>query len=256
MFNGKGAEMAIIYKKKNNIAYITLNRPEAMNAQNHEMVVETKDAMNDIENDPDVRVGILTGAGTKAFCAGADLKQREKPEGWEPGLPNFPPEISKPIIAAINGYCLAGGFELALQCDIRIASENAQFGTPEVKWNLLDGYGCLRAGKDLPWAMMMEMLLTGEFISAQEAYRCGFVSKVVPLPELMPTAERIARRICENGPIAVRMTKYFAYRAQNIPLSEGLRLYSQLGRILHATEDAIEGPRAFAEKRKPVFKNK
>lgn len=246
------------YEVKDKIAYITINRPEAMNATDYETDVQLVEAMDDMDRNPDVMVGILTGAGNKAFCAGADLKKRDKPVGWDANETIYVrllAERSKPMIAAINGYCLAGGFELALLCDVRIASENAQFGTPEVKWGLLDGFGCLQAGRELPRAIMMELLLTGEFISAQEALRHGFISRVVSQAELMPTAEKIARRIADNGPIAVRMTKYFAHRGQNLSMDEGLKLYWQLAHIIHTTDDAVEGPRAFAEKRIPRFNN-
>ena len=163
---------------------------------------------------------------------------------------------AKPVIAAINGYCLAGGLEVALACDIRIASETASFGCPEVRWNLLHGYGALRLPQMVPMSLAMEMMLTGERIDAQEAYRIGLVSRVVPASELMKTAEAIAQRICENAPIAVRVTKELAYRGLHLPLDDGTRLYAALSRSVMATEDAREGPRAFAEKRPPQFKGR
>jgi enoyl-CoA hydratase/carnithine racemase len=162
----------------------------------------------------------------------------------------------KPVIAAINGYCLAGGLELALGCDIRIASETARFGCPEVRWNLLHGYGALRLPHMIPMAVAMEMMLTGAQISAQEAFRIGLVSRVVSPDRLMKTAEEIALTICDNAPVAVRVTKELAYRALNIPPDEGLRLYAAYNAMMGTMEDSREGPRAFAEKRKPRFQGK
>ncbi|MBI2906609.1 MAG: enoyl-CoA hydratase/isomerase family protein [Chloroflexi bacterium] len=165
-------------------------------------------------------------------------------------------EVSKPLIAAINGYCLAGGQELALACDIRIASDTAHFGAPEVKRGILHGYGALRLVHAIPMASAMEMLLTGEMIDAQEALRIGLVSRVVPQVQLMSTAEAIAQRICENSAVAVRAIKDLAYRGLGMPLEHGLRYYAHVNRLVHASEDAREGPRAFTEKRKADFKGR
>ncbi|MBI3325620.1 MAG: enoyl-CoA hydratase/isomerase family protein [Nitrospinae bacterium] len=258
--------MAIRYEKDGKLATITINRPEAMNAMDRETFGEIAEALLDFDRDEHLLVAILTGAGDKAFSAGADLKkmygrpedgsireiwnadrQRRLGQGWQ---------VWKPIIAAINGYCLAGGLELAMGCDIRIASETASFGCPEVRWGILHGYGALRLPKTIPLSAAMELLLTGERITAQEACRLGIVNRVVPPADLIPTARRLAEKICENGPLAVRVTKELAWRGLEMSLEDGLRLYAALGALVRASEDAREGPRAFAEKRQPRFKGR
>jgi len=262
--------MAVVdFEKREEIAYITINRPEARNAFDGEVTRLLMESFREFDADAALRVAILTGAGDKAFCAGADLKtfegggSRERQGGPALGitqvgglLPHTVGTVSKPTIAAINGYCLAGGLEIAMACDIRIASETATFGCPEVKWNLLHGYGALRLPQAIPMAVAMEMMLTGEFIDAQEALRIGLVSKVVAPGELMAKAEEIAHKITANAPIAVRVTKELAYRGLSLPLEDGLRLYGAYSRIVYATEDTREGPRAFAEKRTPQFKGR
>lgn len=257
--------MDVLYEKKGQIAYVTINRPEAMNAINVSVREGLAQAWRNIDSDPEVWVGIVTGAGEKAFSAGADLKERAS-HGRAPGADFLglwqPNQVtrgllnSKPMIAAINGYCLAGGQEIALACDIRIAADHAKFGAPEVKWNLLHGYGAFKLAHTLPMSAAMEMLLTGEFIDAQEAWRLGLVSKVVPLANLMPTAQRLAERICENGPLAVRATKELAYRAASLTFEDYLRYMAMIGRVVMDSEDTKEGPKAFAEKRKPQFKGR
>jgi E-phenylitaconyl-CoA hydratase len=253
----------VLFEKKGKIAYVTINRPEAMNALDNEVQEGLTKAWRDLDSDPDLWVAILTGAGDKAFTAGADLKKVHSEPRHDDYTNltgrNLAPSVdrtAKPVIAAINGYCLAGGLELALACDIRIASETASFGCPEVRWNLLHGYGALRLPQMVPMSMAMEMMLTGDRIDAREAYRIGLVSRVVPAAELMKTAEAIAERICENAPIAVRVTKELAYRGLHLPLDDGVRLYAALSRSVMATEDSREGPRAFAEKRTPQFKGR
>lgn len=258
--------MAIRYDKDGTIATITINRPEAMNAMDRDTSRELADAFQDFDQDERLLVAILTGAGDRAFSAGADLKKMygraedgnirevwDAERQWRLGQRL---QVWKPVIAAINGYCLAGGLELALGCDIRLASETASFGCPEVRWGILHGYGALRLPKTIPLSAAMELLLTGERISAQEAYRLGIVSRVVPPPELMPTARRLAEKICTNGPLAIRVTKELAWRGLEMSMEDALRLYSALGALVRASEDAREGPRAFAEKRQPQFKGR
>jgi len=257
----------IIYEKKGNVAYITLNRPEVMNAMNRKMGGELSEVLDDFRLDPDVWIAIITGAGDKAFSAGADLKDRYvegrkdiNEEFWAPrvrgnliqGL-----EIWKPIIAAINGYCLAGGLELALSCDLRIAAENATFGMSEVLRSLVPGGGgAQRLPRQIPYIMAMEILLTGDRIDAQEAHRISLVNKVVPLPQLMPAAEEMATKIANNGPLAVRAIKESLVRGMDIPLDHALRMNSLLSRINITTEDSAEGPLAFTEKRPPKYKGR
>jgi len=254
--------MALIYEKRDKIAFITINRPEAMNAMDPETYSELSEAWIDVRDDPDVWVAIITGAGDKAFSAGADLRKTiGRPiEAWhfwqtqEEQILNRGLEVWKPIIAAVNGYCLAGGMTLLLATDIRIAAEHATFGLSEVSRGILPGNGgTQRTIQQLPYPIAMYFLLTGERMNAEEALRVGLINKVVPLPELMPEAERLARRICENAPLAVRAIKELAVRGQYLPIESGLRLEQAIQRALAATEDAKEGPRAFAEKRRPHY---
>jgi E-phenylitaconyl-CoA hydratase len=258
--------MPIRYEQDGQIATITIDRPEAMNAMDRDTSRELAEAFQDFDQEARLRVAILTGAGDKAFSAGADLKKMygraedgnigeiwDVERQWRLGQRL---QVWKPIIAAINGYCLAGGLELAMACDIRLASATASFGCPEVRWGILHGYGALRLPKTMPLSAAMELLLTGERITAEEAFRLGIVSRVVPPAELMPTARRLAEKICANGPLAVRVTKELAWRGLEMSLDEGLRLYAALGALVRASEDAREGPRAFAEKRQPQFKGR
>jgi E-phenylitaconyl-CoA hydratase len=256
--------MAILFEREGRVATITINRPEVMNALDPETSAEITEALLEIDRTEDIWVGIVTGAGDRAFSAGADLKRVHAAGGegggpWAPWRARGPTNglfIAKPLIAAINGYCLAGGLELAEACDIRIAAEHAQFGTPEVRWSLLHGYGALRLAKSIPLSFAMHLLLTGDFISAQDALRIGLVSQVVPAAELMPTARALAERICRNAPLAVRVTKELVLRGQHMSLEDGLRLHGALNRIVAASRDAREGPRAFTEKRAPQYEGR
>lgn len=262
--------MGIEYEKRGNIAIITINRPEKMNALDPETNKELIRAWIDFRDDEELRVAIITGAGDRAFCAGADLTrinefysltplQRREISEREPALGGITRNLTiwKPIIAAINGVCLAGGFELALACDIRIASDNAEFGLTEVRWGIMPGAGgTQRLPRLVPLAKAMEIIFTGERIDAQEAYRIGLVNKVVPLNDLMPVSLKIAERICENGPLAVKAVKEAILRGLELSLDEGLRLEQFLAEPLRQSEDAREGIRAFREKRKPLFKGR
>lgn len=252
--------MVLEYEVRDRIAYITLNRPRAMNAINEELKQKLAATIEEVDRDPEVWVAIVTGAGDKAFSAGGDLKEYVTRELEGPGQPytmfkHYDQLMSvKPFIAAINGYCLAGGLELALACDIRIASETASFGCPEPRWGLLHGYGAMRLPKMIGMAEAMEMLLTGDFIDAEKALRIGLVSRVVAQDEVMSTAGSIARRICENAPLSVRVTRDLAYRGSNMPHNEGLHLVHTLTAALYESADSKEGPRAFSEKRKPNYR--
>jgi enoyl-CoA hydratase/carnithine racemase len=215
-----------------------------------------------IRDDSEVWVAIVTGAGDKAFSAGADLKsisgRRTAISKVEvPSLLGFllSLEVWKPFIAAIDGYCLGGGLELALTCDIRVATERAVFGFPEVTRAIIpSGGGTQRLPRMVPFGIALESLLTGDHMSAQEAHHFGLVNRLVSPAELIPTAEAIASKINENGPLAVRAIKEAAHRGVNMPLNQGFRLENLLSHVVRTTEDSKEGPRAFAEKRKPVYR--
>jgi E-phenylitaconyl-CoA hydratase len=252
--------MAIIFNLHHGIATITLNRPQAMNAMDPQTYSEITEAFREIDRDPAVRVGIITGAGERAFTAGADLKLMHTGAAedgewapWRPDRWDFGATTSKPLIAAVNGYALAGGLELALVCDIRLASPNAVFGTPEVKWNLLHGYGSYQLPRIISLSNAMEMLLTGEFIDADTALRIGLVSRVVPADELMAEATRLAARIRDNGPMAVRMTKELVRHGLSASPEDHFRLMREYYDRVDATPEQAEGLRAFREKRKPDY---
>ncbi|MBT9147927.1 MAG: Short-chain-enoyl-CoA hydratase [Syntrophomonadaceae bacterium] len=214
--------------------------------------------MVDFRDDPDLWVGIITGAGEKAFSAGADIKEMRPGQVTEwPTLPWRGFELWKPLIAAINGFALGGGLEIALGCDIRIAAEHARLGLPEVNLGLIPGWGgTQRLPRVIPWAYAAEILFTGKRIDAQEAYRIGLVNKVVPPEQLMSTARELAEEICRAGPLGVRAAKEAMIRGCSMSLEEGLQLEKSLSSPLRSTEDFKEGTRAFVEKRKPVFEAK
>ncbi len=256
--------MAVDYNKEGRIAIFTINRPEAYNAIDVPTNQELRDALVDFRDDPELWVGIITGAGEKAFCGGADIKNmipfmkeiRNRP-GEFPTTLMRGLELWKPVIAAINGVALGGGLEIALACDIRIAAENARLGTPEVTLGLIPGWGgTQRLSRMVPWCKAAEIILMGKPIDAQEAYRIGLVNKIVPLPELMPTARKWAEDICKAGPLAVRAAKEAMVRGASMTMEDGLRLENSLFAGLLDTEDLDEGVAAFTEKRKPVFRAK
>lgn len=249
--------MGIIYDKKDKIAYITINRPEAMNALDATTYRELLKAIDDFKHDDSSWVLIITGAGNKAFSAGIDLmslapsltdsKTQAAPTVWFK-------DIFKPIIAAVNGFCFGGAMEILLATDLRIAAENAVFGIREPGWGIMPTCGnTVRLPRQISWCYAMEMLLLADKIAAHEAYRMGLVNRVVPLNQLMPTAESIARRICENGPLAIRATKEAATRSLSLPLDQALVLEFFMGEKIFGTDDVQEGLRSFLEKRKPNF---
>ena len=246
------------YTVEGHIGRLTLNRPEKLNAMTDAMYASIGEAVREAERDREVRAVIVTGLG-RAFTSGHDLNELAeggRGRGWQPYRPqrfDNGLQCSKPLIAAVNGYCLAGGMELALFCDIRSASTEAQFGAPEVKWGILHGYGALRLPDIVGMSNAMHLLLTGEFIDAETALRTGLVSELVEPDELLPRAEAIAERIASNGPIAVRLIKELAYRGRELPLAGGLRLYQEYSRVANASSDSREGTRAFVEKREPEF---
>jgi enoyl-CoA hydratase len=264
--------MAIEVAKKDHIAYITINRPEARNALDLDTVKGLARAWMDFRDDSFLRVAVVTGVGN-SFCSGADLGSliphiTGSPDGvagllkGEMGevfqaamLRDF--ELWKPVVAAVNGYCIAGGLEMLCGMDIRIASEKAVFALQEVKWGLFPfGGSTVRLPRELAHCKAMEILLTGEKLDAREAHRIGLVNCVVPPEELMATAERYARRIADNGPLAVSAIKRSAIECGSLPLKSAFVHELELATPVFRSEDAVEGPLAFMEKRTPVFKGK
>jgi enoyl-CoA hydratase/carnithine racemase len=255
--------MVVDYVKEGKIAIFTLNRPEALNSIDPQTATELSSALDEFKADDDLLVGVITGAGNKAFSVGADIetmlpklkeigKKNSGPMDWVDAVSSW-----KPMIAAINGAALGGGLEIALACDLKIASENAIFGIPEVSLGLIPGWGgTQRLPRIIPSAKAAELLLTGKPISAAEAYRIGLVNKVVPLSELMPAAKAIAETICRRAPLAIRAAKQAMTQGIDVSLEDGLKLERRLNGFLASTEDFDEGCRANLEKRQPVFKGK
>ena len=253
---------------ENRIATVTLNRPEAMNSVDPNMRRLLHTTWDRIRSDDEIWVTIITGAGEKAFCTGSDLK-KTMPLQESFASQTFGPEISgagrmidgldmdKPLIAAVNGYAMGGGLELALACDIRICSENAQFALSEVKVGSIPGSGgTQRLPRAVSLSNAMLMLLTGDRVDASEAHRIGLVSKVVPQTELMEAARDIAQRIAGNAPLSVRAVKRLVRQGMDLPLAQAIDAERYVFGLLYGSEDRIEGRKAFAEKRKPNYKGK
>jgi E-phenylitaconyl-CoA hydratase len=239
--------MSVSLEVDGGIATLTLNRPDVLNAMDTGTYAEVTAALERIETEPEIRLGLVTGAGERAFSAGADLREMHTGEegggGWRTGRPDrwdFGVKTSKPMLAAVHGYALAGGMELTLMCDIRIASEDAVFGAPEVKWNLLHGYGALRLPAIVGLSNAMRLLLTGDMIDAAEAHRIGLVSEVVPGDQLMARTHEIAASILENADEAVRMSKELALQGLGHPLEDGMRLYHEMYRQVGSTSEQRE----------------
>lgn len=257
----------IRFERRDRIAIITINRPDRMNAISPQTSIELYDAWSTFRDDPDLWVAVLTGAGDRAFSAGNDLVHTAQ-AGQATAAASLPRHVSfggntrrmdtwKPSIAAINGYCLAGGLEMALACDIRIAAEHAQFGLPEVTWAIIPGAGgTQRLPRSVPPGVALDMILTAERIDAQAALRWGLISRLTTLDDLMPAALRVAETICTRGPLAVRAAKESMLRGLNMSIEQGLGLEELLSRQVGQSEDAREGPRAFAEKRSPQYKGR
>jgi E-phenylitaconyl-CoA hydratase len=257
--------MSIDVDVTDGIATITINRPERMNAMDAEHYKGLSQAWMRVRDDTAIRVAIITGAGDKSFSAGADLKSFITAPGgldemWltqRDQLLNRGLEVWKPVIAAVNGYCLAGGMTLLLGTDIRIAAEHATFNIAEVKRGILPGNGGTQRILDqLPYAIGMELLLTGDSIDAQKALHYGLINKVVPKEKLMDEARAMAKKIAANAPLAVQAAKESAVRSREMDRVTGLRFEAVINRMLQFTEDAKEGPAAFAEKRAPNFKGR
>ena len=257
--------MIIEYVKEGKIAIFTINHPEAFNAMNVAGLRELGEAMADFRDDPEVWIGIITGAGEKSFCAGADI--RDMLPFLKENLPDHPEnvpathfrglDIWKPLIAAINGVALGGGLEIACACDIRVMSERAKLGVPEVGLGLIPGWGgTQRLPRLMPGCKAAELMFTGKPIDAAEAYRIGLVNAVVPPDQVMAKAREYAEAILAMGPLAVRAAKQAMLQGSSLTLEKGLELENTLfGKLVHS-EDHAEGSDAFLNKRKPDFKAK
>ena len=263
--------MSIRSELRKEILIVTIDRPEARNALSLEMGRQLIAVWEDFRDDPACRVAVLTGAGETSFCAGADLKEvgdfyrsmtseeRRERARTEPGLGGITRNLDpgKPIIAAVNGHCLAGGLELALACDVRIASETATFGLPEVRWGLMPGAGgTQRLPRTVPLSVAMEMLLTGDAIDAEAALTCGLVSRVVAPEKLLTEALALARRIVRAAPLSVKAIRAAAYEGLQLALDEALELEQEYAEPLRASADVQQGLKAFAEKRNPDWKGR
>lgn len=257
-------ESTVLYEVTGHVAVITLNRPSALNAINRQLRSELTAVMRRFDDDAEVRAGIVTGAG-RAFCVGRDLKERAadnaagiqaRPEdAMSPHSLHSWPHPRKPLVAAINGHCLAGGFSIAQVCDIRIAAEDAQLGVTETKVGLMAPFGSLLP-RLIHVADALEMILTGDAVSAGRAREIGLVNRVVAADELMDTAMAVARRIAANAPLSVQYAKQLVYRSLDLDDMGLHELTRSLYRELLASEDAKEGPRAFVEKRSPRWQGR
>src|SRR5436190_8698225 len=257
----------LLFDLADKVAVMTLNRPAVRNAMNRELSHALMEALQRVREEADIRAAVITGAG-RTFCAGADLKERAQTGRAADASVASVIEASrttgfarmvmeKPFIAAIDGYCLAAGFELALLCDLRICTPEARFGLPEITRGFFPGGGGpQRLMRAIPQAMAMEMILTGDAIDAATALQVGLVSRIVPADELLPTARHIAQRIAGHAPLAVRAAKEVAQSALDETLEQALRFGSALRWIIGQTEDAREGPRAFTERRPPRYQGR
>jgi enoyl-CoA hydratase len=258
----------LLYEKRARIGYVTLNRPRLLNAQSPEMFEELAQVFGEIKHDPEVGVVILTGAGDRAFCAGADINFLQQLAQATPiAAKTFVAKnrlafgaiahLGKPVIAAVNGFALGGGCELAMTCHMRIASDNARFGQPEINLGLFPGAGgTQRLPRLVGTGIAIEMMLTGEPISAQEAHRIGLINTVVPTAELMGAAEQLAQQILSKAPLAVGVILEAVQHGLEMTLAEGLQLEENLFGVICGTEDMREGTAAFVEKRPAHFTGK
>ena len=253
---------AVLYEGRDQIVIMTLNRPEALNAINRTLRDQLGEAIARFDQDEDARVAIITGAG-RAFSAGRDLKERAEDnaagieprpgDSMTPERPYMWPQTWKPLIAAINGYALAGGWSIAQMCDIRLAAEDARLGITEARVGLMAPFA-ITLPRLIPMASVMELVMTGEHITAQRAYEIGFVNRVVPGEQLMEEAIALAQQVAANAPLSIQYMKELAYRGMDMGAQATTALTYHLYDRLLLSEDSREGPRAFAEKRKPQWK--
>ncbi len=260
--------MSIRTERRGPVLLVTIDRPEAANALSLAMSDALVDAWCELRDDDALRVAVLTGAGDRSFCAGADLKEvgdwyasmspeeRRRRAATEPGLGGITRNLDpgKPIVAAVNGHCLGGGLELALACDLRVAAPHATFGLPEVRWGLIPGAGgTQRLPRAIPLGVALEMMLTAAPIDAERALSVGLVNQVVPADGLLEAAVALAERIARNAPVAVQAARAAALGGLDLPLDQGLDLEQRQAERARATDDVQEGLRAFRERRQPVF---
>jgi enoyl-CoA hydratase len=253
----------IRYEKKDQIAFVTISRPKVLNALNTRTMEELSRAFQSVRDDDDVRVAILTGEGEKAFVAGADINElallgpveAEMFSARGQAIFSLIESCGKPVIAAVNGFALGGGCELALACTVRLASENARFGQPEIKLGIIPGYGgTQRLPRIVGKGRALQIFLTGDMIRADEAYRIGLVNEVLPIAELLPHAEALAHKMIANAPLATRYCLDAVNKGLNMPLADALAHEAALFGLSCATTDKKEGTSAFLEKRAPQFK--
>ncbi len=259
------AEELILKERDGQIVTLTLNRPEVMNSISFPLLLELKKHVEEIHFDNETRVVIITGAGNRAFCAGADLKERATMSETEVkrfiftirNLFTFIENLNKPVIAAVNGVALGGGTELALACDIRIASTNASMGLTETRLAIIPGAGgTQRLPRLIGRGKAKELIFTGRRVEAREALEIGLVNKICEPEELINEARKMAEMICETGPIAIQQAKYAINHGIETDINTGLAIESNAYWITIPTEDRLEGLKAFKEKRKPVYKGK
>lgn len=262
------------YSQNGHIAVLTINRPEARNALNPEVLVKLATAWKRVRDDENIRVAVICGTGP-AFCAGMDLGRmiplitgaRPPEDEWDEAVIADPSighrallrdfDTEKPVIAAINGFAIAGGMELVMGCDLRVAADTAKFGLQEVKWAIFPGGGStVRLPRQVPYSRAMEILLTGEQFTAERMLDYGFLNYVVPAQQVLDKAVELAEKIAGNGPLAVTAVRRSVREAIGVPEARALERESEISATVYATEDAREGPRAFMEKRKPVFKGR
>ncbi|MGI8554024.1 MAG: enoyl-CoA hydratase/isomerase family protein [Dehalococcoidia bacterium] len=257
----------IIYEKRDGIAFVTLNRPEKLNAMNRRMQWELESVYVDVRNDAAIGALIISGAGERAFSSGADIAT----QGWQPpgeyplgtrprrysNIEDAVAEVGKPTIAAVHGYCLGGGIELVLACDMIVAAEDAQFGLPEATIGTLsDSGGIVRLAKAIGRSKAMEIVMTGNRLSAGEALRLGLVNYVVPRSQMLAKAEELARKVLSHAPLSVSAGREVVERALDLPLDAALLVERELAMKVNRSEDHQEGSRAFAEKRQPRWKGR
>lgn len=255
----------VVYEKKGPIAYVTFNRPKVLNALNAKTISELRAVFEDARDDSAVRGVILTGAGDKAFAAGADIGEManntalEAEEATRRGqkVTELIENLGKPVVAAVNGFALGGGCELAMACTIRVAAETAKFGQPEVKIGIMPGYGgTQRLPRLVGRGRALQLILSGEVIGAQEAYRIGLVNEVVPNADLIARAEAILKQIISNAPVGVKFSIEAVNKGLDTSVAEGLLIEASLFALCASTEDKKEGTTAFLEKRAPQFKGR